>query len=353
MSMISSKKIAVIDVFCGVGGLTHGFVTEGVKVIAGIDVDEACQYPYEHNNGAIFLNKDIGSLEATTIMDLFGNASVKILVGCAPCQPFSTYNNGDRKKDDKWRLLYRFSELISKIQPDIFSMENVPALKCFDNGRVLHDFVLSLEKIGYHVSENVVYCPDYGIPQHRKRLVVLGSKHGQIELIPPICKTKSYKTVRDTIKYLPPITAGEVCDLDPLHRAARLSEKNLERIRESKPGGSWRDWKSNLVAKCHQKNTGSTFGSVYGRMNWDEPAPTITTLCFGYGNGRFGHPEQDRAISLREAALLQTFPFDYQFVKPGEKYITKVIGRQIGNAVPVDLGRVIAKSIKKHIKKFR
>lgn len=347
-----AKRTAVVDVFCGAGGLTHGFIKEGFNVTAGIDFDGACRFPFEFNNHAVFLKEDVMKLKSDTIRECLRDSEVKILIGCAPCQPFSTYNNADdRKKDGKWRLLYKFSELIKEVSPDVFSMENVPALKAFDKGKVLSDFRESLQEAGYYVAEFIVNCEEYGIPQHRKRLVVLGSKYAAIDLIPPTCKTAAdYKTVRDAISALPPLKAGEASEGDPLHRCARLEAKNLSRIKASKPGGTWRDWPDSMVAECHKKTSGATFASVYGRMSWDEPSPTMTTLCFGYGNGRFGHPEQNRAISLREAALLQTFPMDYQFVEPGGKYVTRILGRQIGNAVPVELGRVIAQSIAGHLK---
>lgn len=346
------ERSAVVDVFCGAGGLTHGFIKEGFNVTAGIDFDGSCKFPFEHNNHAVFLEADVMKLKSDEIKEYLKDADIKILIGCAPCQPFSTYNNSeDKKKDGKWRLLYRFAELIKEVSPDVFSMENVPTLKAFDKGKILADFKETMKNAGYNVTEFIVNCEEYGIPQHRKRLVVLGSKYSEIHLVPPTCKTPAeYKTVRDAIGSLPPLKAGEASQSDPLHRCARLEAKNLNRIKASKPGGTWRDWPDGIIAECHKKASGATFASVYGRMSWDEPSPTMTTLCFGYGNGRFGHPEQDRAISLREAALFQTFPMDYQFVKPGGRYVTKVLGRQIGNAVPVELGRIIAKSIAEHLK---
>ncbi len=135
-----------------------------------------------------------------------------------------------------------------------------------------------------------------------------------------------------------------------MHTSAGLTSINLARIKASKPGGSWRDWPKRLIADCHKSASGQTYPSVYGRMEWDKPAPTITTQCYGYGNGRFGHPEQDRAISLREAAILQSFPRSYKFIPANEPVNFKSTGRLIGNAVPVDLGRAIAKSINLHIR---
>ncbi|EFC90413.1 DNA-cytosine methyltransferase [Dethiosulfovibrio peptidovorans DSM 11002] len=344
------KGISVVDLFCGAGGLTHGFVMEGFRVLAGVDTDKACKYPFEKNNaGAEFIASDVRDLSPEDLAKLYPEGDMKVLVGCAPCQPFSSYTNGDRKKDGKWRLLYTFADLIKGVDPEIFSMENVPDLvRRFGKDGVYSDFVESLSD-RYEISAYVVHCPEYGIPQRRTRLVLFGSKRGKVELIPPSHDRSSFRTVRDAIGHLPPLSAGEVDRKDPLHRAPRLSETNLERIKQSKPGGTWQDWDEDLVAKCHRKKTGTSYLAVYGRMRWDEPAPTMTTLCFGYGNGRFGHPDQDRAISLREAAIFQTFPEDYSFVPPGRPYYFKVLGRLIGNAVPVDLGRLVAKSIAKHL----
>jgi DNA (cytosine-5)-methyltransferase 1 len=134
-----------------------------------------------------------------------------------------------------------------------------------------------------------------------------------------------------------------------MHSAASLSATNIKRIKSSKPGGTWRDWEDNLKLKCHQKKSGNTYLSIYGRMTWDAPSPTITTQFYGYGNGRFGHPEQDRALSLREGAILQSFPPDYELVDPKKKFKRREIGTHIGNAVPVELGRAIGTSMVKHI----
>jgi DNA (cytosine-5)-methyltransferase 1 len=151
---------------------------------------------------------------------------------------------------------------------------------------------------------------------------------------------------------LQPIKDGEVSKKDPLHRARKLSPLNVKRIKATPHnGGSSNSWDDDLVLECHKKESGKTYRTtVYGRMRWDEPSPTMTTQCTGLGNGRYGHPEQNRAISLREAALFQTFPKDYQFVEPGAPIVTSHVARFIGNAVPVRLGSVIGKSIKNHVK---
>ncbi len=259
---------------------------------------------------------------------------------------FCVYSRKKKKRNDKWGLLSIFAERIKQLQPDIVSMENVPRLASFDDGSVLDGFINQLET-DYHVTVQTVNCCDFGAPQRRSRLVLLASKLGVLTLEPPKCIRM--QTVRDAIGHLPPLRHGETHPSDRLHRAAGLSPLNLERIRLSKPSGTWEDWPARFRAKCHQRRSGQTYRNVYGRMSWDDAAPTITTGCHGYGRGRFGHPEQDRAISLREAALLQTFPPDYSFVADDEAVHTSRVGRHIGNAVPVVLGEAIARSIAKHI----
>ena len=352
------ENCSVIDLFCGAGALTQGFVLEGFNVVAGLDADESCKYAYETNNsGALFIQKKIEDVTGAELAKHYPEGHVKILVGCAPCQPYSPYNKGRQDKDKKWKLLSDFADLISEIEPNIVSMENVPDLVAFKEGEVYQTFVERLEKdYDYIVTQyRDVFCPDYGIPQRRKRLVLFASKYGKLEILPTTHTTDQYKKVKDAISNLEPLQAGQVSQTDPYHKASRLSELNLQRIEASVPGGTWRDWPKELVAPCHLKKSGNTYSSVYGRMKWDELAPTITTQCYGFGNGRFGHPDtkQNRAISLREAARLQTFPDDYKFVDPEtQHYSTTVIGRLIGNAVPVKLARIIAKSIKTHLETY-
>lgn len=228
-------------------------------------------------------------------------------------------------------------------------MENVPAITSFKLKTVLADFIQTLQGEGYFISYQVVFCPDYGIPQTRKRLVLLASKKGKIRLIPPTHTKENYVTVRDTIGHLPALKVGECCATDPLHKCRVLSKVNLKRIKATPYGGSWRDWPEELLLPCHKKEGGKSFGSVYGRMVWEKPAPTMTTLCTGLGNGRFGHPTQDRAISIREAALFQTFPLTYKFFEGEQNISLSKASRYIGNAVPPKLGEVIAESILGHL----
>ncbi|MES0171903.1 DNA cytosine methyltransferase [Mesorhizobium sp. M0006] len=342
-----SQVGSVVDLFCGAGGLTHGFRLEGYDVVAGIDVDEDCRYAYEHNNDAPFLRKDITALTSEELSKLFHPNEPRILVGCAPCQPFSTYNQ--KNDDPKWKLVDKFGELIENLLPDVVSMENVPRLLEFRNGSVFAAFRERLESNGYWVHAEIAYAPDFGVPQRRSRLVLLASRRGPISLVKPRLDDQLSSTVENAIGALPALEAGESDSNDPMHRASRLSTRNLERIRASRPGGSWRDWSEELRADCHRVETGRGYASVYGRMSADEPSPTITTQFFGFGNGRFGHPTQDRGLSLREGAILQSFPPRYEFTEPGKPIEFKKLGRMIGNAVPVLLGKAIARSIRLHL----
>lgn len=338
-----------MDLFCGAGGLTRGLLDAGIEVVAGYDVDKACRYPYEHNNPpAVFKKRSVTGLTGKDLATLYPPNCWRVLVGCAPCTPFSRYTQGATASEhDKWGLLYEFGRIVRGLMPDIVSMENVPELQRHE---VYTDFHDKLVDLGYRVSTTVVYCPDYGIPQHRNRLVLFASLLGEISIIPKTHSASNYRTVKSAIRKLPSLKDGEECSTDPLHRTSSLSKTNLARIRSSKPGGTWRDWPDNLVADCHRKDTGKTYPSVYGRMEWDKPSPTVTTQFFGFGNGRFGHPEQDRAISLREGAILQSFPRSYAFAKPDDDYGFKAIGRLIGNAVPVRLGEVVGKTIGTHLR---
>lgn len=338
-------RIVGVDLFCGVGGLTHGLVRGGVHVAAGIDVDPSCRYPFETNNLATFIEYDVAKLTPDAITHHYADADFTLLAGCAPCQPFSTYSRSGRNGayESQWPLVSTFGRLAKSIKPDLITMENVPQLA---DHPVFDQLLESLT--GYKKWWSVVECASIGVPQTRKRLVLLASRLGNASL--ELLQENSPATsVRETIEALAPLGAGDSHHSDPLHMAPSLSALNLQRIKASRPGGTWRDWPPELQAACHRKTTGATYPSVYGRMEWDRPAPTITTQCFGYGNGRFGHPEQDRAISLREAAMLQTFPRTYAFAPSGASIKFNRMGRLIGNAVPVRLGEVIARSLVSHV----
>ena len=351
MSQQSPRRITAIDLFCGVGGLTQGLGRAGIDVVMGVDLDPACRYAFEANSAATFVNADVMQLPAENLAAAFAaTEGVSLLAGCAPCQPFSTYSRSAKwgrrgasrgRSSSDWALLRSFGELVSDLKPDLVTMENVPPLR---DQQAFREFVDGLG--GYYVDHAVVDGRMIGLPQTRKRLVLVGSTLGPIALPAP---HGIPSTVRATIGSLPSLEAGGVDPGDALHAASRLSTLNLERIRASNPGGTWRDWPAGLRAKCHTRASGATYPSVYGRMTWDAPSPTITTQCFGYGNGRFGHPEADRAISLREAAMLQGFPRHYRFLRPRERASFATTGRLIGNAVPVPLGEYIGRALVEHV----
>jgi len=355
-------KISAVDLFCGAGGLSYGLEQAGIPVTTGVDIDPDSKYPYEANADGKFLKADLAKTARRNpeqISSLFArDADVRVLAGCAPCQPFSPLNHGGASHEhEKWGLLNAFGTFVETIKPDIVVMENVFEVR---NHRVYEDFVKKLEKLDYWTNDDGenpnVYCPEYDIPQKRKRWVLVASRDGPIELVDPVhTDVQDYPTVKDKIDHLDAIEAGEVHPDDPLHQSRTLSETNLERVRLSEPGDTWEAWidkgREDLILDCHRKDSGSTYKSPYGRMVPDEPSPTITTQFYNYGSGRFGHYDtsQNRAISLREGAMLQSFPEDYQFFESEEDIQVTKAGRMIGNAVPPKLAKCVGKSILHHV----
>lgn len=339
-------RIVAVDLFCGAGGLSYGLQEAGVAVAAGVDIDPACQYPFESNIESPFLEKDIRDLTAEHLRPLWQHGDFRLLAGCAPCQPFSPHRRGrDTSSEEQWSLLTEFGRLLQEAEPELVTMENVPRI---GSSKVFQDFVKLLASLGYKVDFRSCNGLDYGLAQQRRRLVLLGSRLGPIGVPNGKSKGKAPRTVRDEIGTLPKLKSGASDPQDPLHRTRGLSEINLKRIRASTPGGTWEQWPENLRSPCHRKKSGATFRNVYARMEWDKPSPTITTLSYNFGTGRFGHPEQDRGLSLREAAMLQGFPSTYRFVPPDEPVYFHPLGRLIGNAVPPPLGRAVGEAVWTH-----
>lgn len=338
------QNIEAIDLFCGVGGLSYGLATAGIRVVAGIDIDPACKYPYEANVKAPFLLQSVRDVSGVDLAKLYSKNAVRLLAGCAPCQPFSTLAKGKSdKSDEKWTLLEEFGRLVEELTPELVTMENVPRVA---NHGPFKTFLAALKRSGYQYDWSRIRCADIGVPQTRSRFVLVASRIGDIAL--PIRKDR-HISVREAIAHLPAVKAGRASKSDPLHKARTLSPLNLERIRASRPGGTWEDWPVNLRAPCHLKAEGQSFRSVYARMSWDSPSPTITTQAHNFGTGRFGHPKQDRAITLREAAILQSFPDNYEFVPRNVDPSFSVVGRMIGNAVPPKLGEHVGEVLIRHI----
>jgi DNA (cytosine-5)-methyltransferase 1 len=348
------KCVKVVDLYCGIGGLSHGLELEGLNVVAGVDNDRTCKYGFEKNNRAKFIHRDISRFTVKQLRKLFRGASVRVLVGCAPCQPYSSMNRRKLSKKEarrRWYPMYRFLTLVKRIKPEIVSMENVPDLSDSRKYPVFDEFVKTLKALEYNVSFKKVDSSRYGVPQKRHRLVLLASRLGPISLIAETHADDNVPTVKEVIGKLPRLADGKVHPSDPLHRSSKLSDTNKRRIAATpKDGGSATSWPEHLMPKCYRKRSGRSYMvTVYGRMRWNDPAPTMTTQFMTLGTGRFGHPTQNRAISLREAAIFQSFPSYYQFAQDN-KVTAKHAARHIGNAVPVLLGRAIGKSIMNHIR---
>lgn len=358
-------KIAVFDFFCGCGGTSEGFREADMEIVWALDADPAAARTFRENfPQAAFHEGDVDALKVEELkreMDKHPDC-LTLFCGCAPCQPFTKQQTQKKQDDPRRHLLLSFARFVEAAKPDFIFVENVPGVQKDQGGNdsPFAQFLAIIDRLGYHYDKPgaVVAAQDYGAAQIRHRFIFLASKHG-VARIPEAThghgKTP-YRTVRDAIADLPPIEAGESYD-DPehritCHRAAALSAKNLARIQATPPDGGGRvDWpaKSGLRLKCHtrmrtnvgkkkQKHSGHT--DVYGRLWWDRPSTGLTTRCNSYSNGRFGHPEQNRAISIREAARIQGFPDTFRFTGSLNDQ-----ARQVGNAVPVPLAKAVGEAV--------
>ncbi len=315
------------------------------------DADAKCSFQLNFP-AATFIAKDIREMEEQIVYELVNQTRPHPIMfcGCAPCQPFSKQNTirPQSREDERFPLILEFLRFIERCKPDIVFVENVPGIQnVCPESEPLNEFLQGLECAGYMMPAYAsVPLKRYGVPQSRSRFLLLASRHGEVNLPPkthgPETDSLEFETVRDWIGDLPKIAAGEKHPHIADHRAAELSPLNIKRIQATPEGGGHQDWPDHLRLSCHRKSGGYT--DVYGRMSWDRPASGLTTRCISYSNGRFGHPEQDRAISVREAACLQTFPMDFCF---SGSLNSKA--RQIGNAVPVRLAKTIGLHVRKHL----
>ncbi len=350
---MSKKKIKVFDFFSGCGGTAQGFKQAGLDIVVGIDNDKDAAETYKHNiKPELFLNDDIRNIETDSLkkyINKYQKDNYILFCGCAPCQPFSSQNKKRFSKDDKrFSLLDEFSRFVEEYEPDFIFFENVPGMKKLKpNESPLYKFEKKLKVKGYHVSGPQIVCAEeYGVPQKRRRLILIASKINKIPFPQathgPNCE-KPFITVRDAISSLPKLAAG--CESKKVlnHKSAKLSEINLARIKNIKEGQSIANCNGELALKCYDTHKGHA--DVYGRLKWDEPSVTLTTKCTSLSNGRFGHPEQNRALTPREAACIQSFPMDFEFKGAG---VTSW-GKQVGNAVPVKLAEAFGLNYKQHI----
>lgn len=341
----SVSELKAVDFFCSVGGVSLGFQQAGIEVLGGIDIDKSCQETYEKNIKAKFLPADVSNLDKKVVGKFFGIRRKQhdlIFVGCSPCQYYSNIKTNKEKSCGTRLLLADFQEFVDYYRPGYVFIENVPGLDKNPESP-LGKFKTFLAKNGYVFDDDVLNAKYYGVPQKRRRYVLIATRiKNAIKL--PDKDLENIKTVKQAIgdyEKFPPINQGEKDSSTFIHSSAGLSEINLKRIKNTPHDGGGRlDWKDKkLQPACYTNHNGHT--DVYGRLYWDKPSPTITTRFVSYSNGRYGHPEQDRAISLREGATLQSFPEDYIFYSDRQGTIAKMIG----NAVPPKLAQAIGKAL--------
>lgn len=335
----------VIDFFCGCGGTSSGLQAAGMTIAAGIDVDPVAINTYKENfPNAITFNDDINNIKTEDLKYVAKKKRSDKLVfaACAPCQPFSAQNRNKKVNDKRVCLLDQMHRFIEKLTPDYILLENVPGMQKVKEGP-FGRFLKLLTDFGYSIDFGVLDAAEYGVPQHRKRLVLIAAKDSKIKLPEPKYGPGMipFKVVRDAIGNYPAIDSGEKSKTIRDHESAKLSPLLKKRISVLKNGEDRRAWPEELQLKCHKDCR--THTDVYGRLSWDKPSVTLTTKCISLSNGRFGHPEQNRALSVREAASIQTFPETYLF-----KGTLWQKARQIGNAVPPKLAEILGKEIIKN-----
>lgn len=322
--------------------MSLGLCNAGLQVVCGVDNDPVAAQSYRKNLGVHVMECDLREVTGTQLREHVPENGRLILGVCAPCQPFSKVRKAGRTRKDR-DLLRAVARIVWSLRPSGIVLENVPQISKGKRNSVLKEFCRALRKAGYSFAYGTVDANDFGVPQTRRRMVLIGVRARKKEVQLPSKNGCKPRTVRDAIGALPRVSAGEKALRLPLHRAARLSPENLERLKATPhDGGDSRQWPKTLRLPCHIESGG--FYDVYGRMRWDAPAPTLTTRCNSLSNGRFGHPTQDRAITLLEAALLQTFPRSYRFAGNQNE-----IARQIGNAVPPKLAAGLARALLKQL----
>lgn len=340
------SSLKAVDFFCSGGGMTNGLIQAGINVIAGIDNDPMCKDTYEKNNiGAQFIEADVFGLKESELakkLNLKKNDDTLILIGCSPCQFWSIIQTDKKKSEKSKNLLIEFQRFVTYFNPGYVLVENVPGILGRAKESGLEHFVTDLEDSGYVVHYEVVNMNHYNVPQARRRFSLIATRlqKDPIKLEPE----KKRLTLRDVIgedNGFAKIAAGNQDESIFQHSTAKLTEINLKRLKKTKKnGGSWLDWAEDPELR-RKSYRGKEFKDNYGRMTWEKPAPTITTKFISISNGRFAHPEENRGISVREGASIQTFPKKYRFYTPSNTSAAKIIG----NAVPPNFAKKLGKSI--------
>lgn len=348
--MSSTQSPVAIDLFAGGGGLSQGLKQAGFIVSAAVEVEpNACDTYAANHPGVVVFRQDIRQITGQELLRTSPTGKIDLIAACPPCQGFSSLTAKYRRDDPRNELIFEFVRLVREIEPKTIMMENVPGLAKGAGSALFKKAMGDLEALGYSLTHDVLDVANYGVPQRRRRLVVLGTRRGEVKIPPPtharepLEGQKRWVTVRDIIAGEDrPITLKRAlskgsCQQFGWNVVRDLSDLNVERLRAIRPGKSRATLPIELRPQCH-RDTDSGFSNVYGRMSWDEPAPTITGGCTTLSKGRFGHPSQLRTISVREAALLQSFPKSYRFDTP---YMDKVCNI-IGNALPPLFAEVMA-----------
>lgn len=348
----SSNKVKAVDFFCGGGGMSYGMQEAGIQVLAGIDYEKSCRQTYEENiKGAQFIHADIFDLSEKALekkLELKKNDDNLILIGCSPCQFWSIINTNKTKSEKSKNLLFEFSRFVEYFRPGYVVVENVPGVLRRKEESGLDRFIKWLENHCYHVHFEVHNTYDYGVPQNRKRFTLIANRVSKRQLSPQ--KTDNKKNVRDVLgvnNNFPKISAGNKDETSSLHTVSNITDLTRKRIEKvPKNGGNRLSFANDpeLQLKCFI-NRDNAFKDTFGRLWWDRPSPTITTKFFSVSNGRFVHPDEDRALSLREGATLQSFPKTYKFYASSHS----AIARQIGNAVPPLYAKCIGEAILKDV----
>ena len=343
-----------VDFFCGAGGLTHGLKAAGIDVIAGIDNDVSCKATFEKNNeGAVFLERDIMEYSPEDLerdLKIEKKDDRMIFAGCAPCQFWSVIRTSKERSEKTKNLVLDFQKFIEYFEPGFVVVENVPGISSRTESP-MGKFIAALVRMKYgNIAQKVMDMSLYGIPQKRRRFTLLASRVSEISLPEPAGGTRTVRDVLGPANGFPKIDAGVKDETKFLHTSADLSAKNLKRLQMTKKdGGDRSDWQSKKAYQlpCYASDE-EKFPDTYGRMWWDKPAPTITTKFFSISNGRFAHPEENRGLSLREGATLQTFPKDYEFIGTAMAPVAKMIG----NAIPPDFAKLIGERIVSSLEKI-
>ena len=347
------KKLTAIDIFCGAGGLTLGLKQAGFNVVAGIEIDPEIAKTYEANHPTTkVLIRDVREVTGKEILDLTGLDEVDIVAGCPPCQGFSSLTRKYKRKDPRNDLVLEMARLIKELKPKMVMMENVSGI--VKRGKpLLDEFVARLESMGYVINKGVLQLADYGVPQSRRRFVLLAGKGFYIEFPKKTHyyrgdkkrKLKPWLTLADVIKGMKtPVTLSQARNNGGpqkfnWHVIGDLKEISIKRLKVLKAGDSRKSLPKDLRPNCHVESD-KGFQNVYGRMSWDQIPPTITSGCTRPAMGRFGHPDELRTISIREAAMIQTFPKHYKF----KTEFMEIALDLVGNALPPNFAKKMAEA---------